>query len=231
MALMIRAGLLLALLLLIPPVLATPANEEMHTSMGDPTPQPGELAGEAGSVMPGEFGSSVSAGGEFPMGRGKSKPFNDPVHGRFLPANEAFRASAWRDDERVYVGFINAEDYYLHRHQFAFDSRDPGVSFGELALPPGELMMHASLGEIYVFYDRVVISAPIEATQADTKPLAITVSFQGCSDQGLCYPPEQIELEAFYGSPPAAFAISPLVILRTTHTDAGALMAMCECSL
>lgn len=151
----------------------------------------------------------VSARGEFPVGRDKSNPFSDPVQGRFLPAKEAFRASAWRDDERVYVGFINAEDYYLHRHQFALDSRDPGVSFAELALPPGELMVHASLGEIHVFYDRVVFSAPIEASDAATEPLTITVTFQGCSDQGLCYPPEQIELEALYGSPPAAFTTSP----------------------
>lgn len=137
----------------------------------------------------------VSARGELPTGRDKSSPFSDPLQGRFLPAKEAFQASAWRDDERLYVGFINAEGYYLHRHQFALASRSPGVSFGELALPPGERMVHASLGEIQVFYDQVVFSAPIEAIESATKPLAITVTFQGCSDQGLCYPPEQIELE------------------------------------
>ncbi|MFC3284951.1 protein-disulfide reductase DsbD domain-containing protein [Litchfieldella rifensis] len=152
---------------------------------------------------------SANAGESFSITGAKRGFLGNGIHGNFLPVNDAFRASAWRDDERVYVGFINAEDYYLHRHQFALDSRDPGVSFGELALPPGEPMVHASLGEIHVFYDQVVFSAPIEAAKADTKPLAITVTFQGCSDRGLCYPPEQIELEAFYGSPPGAFAISP----------------------
>lgn len=148
----------------------------------------------------------VSARGEFPMGRDKDKPFIGLAQERFLPATEAFRASAWRDDERLYIGFLNAEDYYLHRHQFALDSRSPGVSFGALAIPPGEPMVHASLGEIQVFYDQVVVSAPIEASEVTTEPLAITVSFQGCSDQGLCYPPEQVELEAPYSSPPAVFA-------------------------
>lgn len=152
---------------------------------------------------------SASGGESFPT-TGESRRFlGNEMHGGFLPAHEAFRASAWRDDERVYIGFINAEDYYLHRHQFALDSRDPGVSFGELALPPGERMMHASLGKIYVFYDQVVFSAPIEAIKAYTKPLTITVTFQGCSNRGLCYPPEQIDLEALYGSPPAVFATSP----------------------
>ncbi|KFF50352.1 thiol:disulfide interchange protein [Halomonas litopenaei] len=151
----------------------------------------------------------VAARGEFPVGGGKGSTFSNSAQREFLPADEAFRASAWRDDERLYVGFLNAEDYYLHRHQFALDSRDADVSFGELAIPPGEPMVHASLGEIEVFYDQVVFSAPIEASDAATGPLAITVTFQGCSDRGLCYPPEQVELDALHGSPPAAFDSPP----------------------
>ena len=147
----------------------------------------------------------VAAREGMPLGGDNSNPFSDPAQRKFLPAKEAFRASAWRDDERVYVGFLNAKDYYLHRHQFALDSRAPDISVGELAIPPGERMVHASLGEIRVFYDRVVLSAPIEASDAATEPLAITVTFQGCSDQGLCYPPQPVALDALHGSPPAAF--------------------------
>ncbi|WP_227370389.1 hypothetical protein [Halomonas sp. M20] len=65
----------------------------------------------------------VAAREGIPLGGDKSNPFSDLVQGQFLPAKEAFQASAWRDDERLYVGFLNAEDYYLHRHQFALDSR------------------------------------------------------------------------------------------------------------
>ncbi|MGP9466605.1 protein-disulfide reductase DsbD N-terminal domain-containing protein [Halomonas sp. TP35] len=102
----------------------------------------------------------------------KSSPFNRSTQRDFLPATEAFRTTAWRDDDRIYIGFTAAENYYLHRHQFALESLSPGVSFGELALPPGEPMMHASLGEIYVFYDQVVISAPIESNAADNLSVA-----------------------------------------------------------
>lgn len=150
----------------------------------------------------------VAARGEFPLGGDKSSPFSHSAQREFLPAKQAFRASGWRDDERLYIGFIIAEDYYLHRHQFALDSRDPEIRFGELSLPPGERMVHASLGEIYVFYEQVMFSAPIEASEAATEPLAIIVTFQGCSDRGLCYPPEQIELEVLHGSPPVVFANS-----------------------
>jgi thiol:disulfide interchange protein DsbD len=150
----------------------------------------------------------------------KSSPFNRSTQRDFLPATEAFRTTAWRDDDRVYVGFTVAEDYYLHRHQFAIESLSRSINFGELALPPGEPMSHASLGDINVFYNLVLVSAPIEASETVIGPLAVVVTFQGCSDQGLCYPPEQVELISPYGSPPATFATSPS--LGTADSTKGA---------
>jgi thiol:disulfide interchange protein DsbD len=104
----------------------------------------------------------------------KSSPFNRSPQRDFLPAKEAFRTTAWRDDDRVYIGFTAAENYYLHRHQFAIESLSQDINFGELALPPGEPMSHASLGNINVFYDQVLVSAPIEASDTVTGPLLST---------------------------------------------------------
>ncbi|MAX33925.1 MAG: hypothetical protein CME72_12765 [Halomonadaceae bacterium] len=141
-----------------------------------------------------------------PLSSGNPRSSEPLFLGKFLPANEAFQASAWRSDSRLFVGFKNAPGYYLHRHQFALESRDPSASFGELEIPPGELVVHSQLGKLYVFYDKVVLSAPIALGSEDIGPLAISVTFQGCSDDGLCYPPAQTELEAFAGSAPATFA-------------------------
>lgn len=142
------------------------------------------------------------------LGNDQLKNFGNSFIGKFLPVKQAFQASAWRSEGRLYVGLENAPGYYLHRHQFALESRDPTVSLGELDIPPGEFVTHPHLGDMYVFYNQVVFSAPFESVSADAAPLAITVTFQGCSDEGLCYPPAQIELEAFAGSPPAIFAAS-----------------------
>lgn len=151
----------------------------------------------------------ASASERLPWSSNQGKGFADPSLGKFLPVHEAFQASAWRNDGRLYVGFKNATGYYLHRHQFALESRDPAVNFGELKVPPGELIEHPQLGAMYVFYDKVVFSAPIEASGTDPGPLAFTVAFQGCSDEGLCYSPAQVDLEAYPGSPPVFFASSP----------------------
>ncbi|MFD2436762.1 protein-disulfide reductase DsbD [Modicisalibacter luteus] len=121
----------------------------------------------------------------------------------FLPVHEAFQATAWREEGRLHVGFVNAENYYLYRHRFSIESLEPGVELGEIQLPPGQFKSDEFLGDVYVFYDQVALTVPYTGQPEDSLDIAVT--FQGCADAGLCYPPESIELSAFPGSPPAAF--------------------------
>lgn len=154
-------------------------------------------------VMLSLFVAPAIASEDLSLGGSKLGGFGGSPSGQFLPVDEAFQAQAWRENDRLYVSFSNAEGYYLHREQFALASRNPAVRFGPLDLPPGELTKHAYLGEMYVFYGSVVFSAAVEAAQADSGALPVTVTFQGCSDAGLCYPPKQIDIEAFSGLPSA----------------------------
>lgn len=133
--------------------------------------------------------------------------FDDNVRGDdFLPVNQAFQASTWHDEDTLYVGFENAEGYYLYRHRFAVESLEEGVTLGEPRLPPGEFKTDEFLGEVYVFYDRVVMAVPFSG--APEGRLDVAVTFQGCADAGLCYPPERLTLNSLPGSPPALFAVA-----------------------
>lgn len=123
--------------------------------------------------------------------------------GDFLPVMEAFQPSAWHDGETLFVGFENATGYYLYRHQLAVESLDTTLSLGAAAIPPGEFKSDEFLGDVYVFYDRVVFEAPLQGSPQG--PLDIAVHFQGCADAGLCYPPERVELQAPASAMPATF--------------------------
>lgn len=127
---------------------------------------------------------------------------------QFLAVDQAFHAYAWHDDERVYVGIRNEPGHYLYRHRFALESRQPGVTLGTLELPPGEFKHDPYLGDVHVFHDQVEISAPLSKVEdaADTRgSIPVILTFQGCADAGLCYPPEHWTLEAKAGPPPAAY--------------------------
>ncbi|MDW7745085.1 protein-disulfide reductase DsbD [Halomonas sp.] len=122
----------------------------------------------------------------------------------FLPVLEAFQPSAWHDGETLHVGFENAEGYYLYRHQFAVETEVEGLDLGDPALPPGLAKSDEFLGDVNVFYDSVVFEVPV--APGHQGPLDITLTFQGCADAGLCYPPERVELTAPEGEAPATFA-------------------------
>nr|WP_282103430.1 protein-disulfide reductase DsbD [Halomonas getboli] len=129
---------------------------------------------------------------------------NDNSDGDFLPVEEAFQPSAWHDGKTLKIGFENTAGYYLYRHRFSVESTTPGMTLGEPRLPPGKAKTDEFLGEVRVFYDRVVFAVPIEGETSG--PLTLTLGFQGCADAGLCYPPETITLQAPEGQAPAAFA-------------------------
>ncbi|WP_248730123.1 MULTISPECIES: protein-disulfide reductase DsbD [Halomonadaceae] len=122
----------------------------------------------------------------------------------FLRVHEAFQASTWHDDDTLYVGFENAEGYYLYRHRFAVESLDETIMLGDPLLPPGQPHTDEFFGEVSVFYDRVVFEVPIEANDAPEE-VTFALTFQGCADAGLCYPPERLELTSMPGSPPGPF--------------------------
>ncbi|MGM0984734.1 MAG: protein-disulfide reductase DsbD [Pseudomonadota bacterium] len=122
----------------------------------------------------------------------------------FLPVLEAFQPSAWHDGESLYVGIENAEGYYLYRHQFAVETTVDGLELGEPELPAGLAKSDEFLGDVNVFYDSVVFEVPLEPGHQG--PLDVTLTFQGCADAGLCYPPERVELTAPEGEAPAVFA-------------------------
>lgn len=122
----------------------------------------------------------------------------------FLPVLEAFQPSAWHDGETLYVGIENADGYYLYRHQFSVETAENGLTLGDPVLPLGRAKRDEFLGDVNVFYDRVVFEVPLDPGHQG--PLAATLTFQGCADAGLCYPPESVALSAPQSQAPAAFA-------------------------
>ena len=128
--------------------------------------------------------------------------------GDFLPVQEAFQPSAWHDGNTLYIGMEIAEDYYLYRHQFDVkrtdDGSDDSAKLGTPQLPEGTFTTDEFMGDVYVFRDQLLFEVPLEAPHSGPLPLQLT--YQGCADAGLCYPPERVSLQAAQSQPPAMFA-------------------------
>ncbi len=129
----------------------------------------------------------------------------------FLPVREAFRLNLIdASPELVKLRFVAQEGYYLYRHQFKFWTDTPGVVVAEANLPAGERKTDDYFGEVEVYYGVLDVELPIRNPQ--NQPFTLQVTYQGCADKGLCYPPETESLDiggAPTGPPKASTPDSP----------------------
>ena len=123
--------------------------------------------------------------------------------GQFLQPDEAFRLSVPAPSANtVQLRFDIAKGYYLYQERFHFVAQTPGVRLGEPDFPPAHRKFDPNLGHIVAHYrNQVVVPLPVQAAPAK---FALKVTYQGCSDQGLCYPPidkvVEVSLKAFGGN-------------------------------
>lgn len=134
----------------------------------------------------------------------------------FLPVREAFRLSVIdTTPERVKLRFVAAEGYYLYRHRFQFETSDAEVAIAEAKLPAGEQKTDDYFGEVEVYYGVLDVELPVQ--NPDARPFTLQVSYQGCADKGLCYPPETESLDI--GGTPASSALSASSTTGTAGED------------
>ena len=82
------------------------------------------------------------------------------------------------------------DGYYLYRHQFAFQTRDPDqLQLGAAQIPPGKAKHDEYFGDVEVYYHSAEAVVPLTKLSS-TVDTEIGITYQGCADAGLCYPPE-----------------------------------------
>ena len=112
----------------------------------------------------------------------------------FLPVDRAFRVELLAAEPgQLRLRFSNADGYYLYRHRFAFSTDTPGITLGEPRIPPGEQKVDEYFGAIEAHYGVTEILLPVD--NPHERAFTLQVSYQGCADLGLCYPPEVRELK------------------------------------
>jgi thiol:disulfide interchange protein DsbD len=105
----------------------------------------------------------------------------------FLPVREAFQLSLVASTpQSIKLRFVATEGYYLYRHRFQFRAEPADVSLGAAILPKGEQKHDEYFGDVEVYHGVVDVEIP----RTDQRAFTLVVTYQGCADKGLCYPPE-----------------------------------------
>ncbi|MFK7669914.1 protein-disulfide reductase DsbD [Pseudomonas lundensis] len=113
----------------------------------------------------------------------------------FLPANKAFVfTSEPLPSGETRLHWQITDQYYLYKKRFKFDGLDAALT---PVLPQGQEHSDEFFGATQVYRDSLELLIPAGASGQ------VKVSWQGCADAGLCYPPQSQTVD-LGGTQPAA---------------------------
>jgi len=170
--------------------------------------------------------------------------------GDFLPMDQAFVFSAESSSpDRITLRWEIADGYYVYRDKVKVALAEGTATLGTPQMPAGKVHVDEYFGEQVVYYEELLAQVPVSAP-AGTRELALDVSYMGCADAGLCYPPTTRRISVALGAAPPAAAASAappvqseqdllaerirsgnLLAVLATFFGAGLLLAFTPCVL
>lgn len=102
----------------------------------------------------------------------------------YLPANLAFKPILKNNIITIRI----AEGHYLYQDRISVLSDKKAVNFKFLNKPI--VKKFPNQGTYIVYLGKAQLQIPSDIKQP------VTVKYQGCSSQGLCYPPQQVSLNS-----------------------------------
>jgi thiol:disulfide interchange protein DsbD len=148
----------------------------------------GLLAAFAATLLP-----ALALGADFPSKAGIDailKNGRSQAQPEFLPVDEAFQVSTVADGpDKVRVEWVIHEGYYLYKSRIKVATTSKDAQVGATALPTGIKKVDEYFGEQEIYHEGVVGSVPVARAGGGAFELPIDVTYQGCAEAGLCYPP------------------------------------------
>jgi thiol:disulfide interchange protein DsbD len=118
-----------------------------------------------------------------------------------LPAEQAFRFEALvKSRNALLLRWTMPKDYYLYRDKTEITvASPPGVTAGEPDWPSGVAHHDEHFGDTIVYFDQVEVPVPLKGP-ADAKTAELDVAYQGCLENGICYPVMKRHISVDFGA-------------------------------
>jgi len=109
---------------------------------------------------------------------------------KFLPADQVFHVGATAAGaDAIRIDWWIRNGYYLYRSRLKVAAGD-GTALGALQLPAGQIKIDPYFGREEIYRNAVSGTVPVPGgTAGQARTLSLQVTYQGCADAGLCYPP------------------------------------------
>lgn len=108
----------------------------------------------------------------------------------FLPPEQAFMFSASADGpERVRLSWVIAPGYYLYRDRIKASGAAGHDAVGTPVFPEGQTKSDEYFGKQVVYHNELQVLLPVKRSSGGDLNLPLNITYQGCAEAGLCYPP------------------------------------------
>jgi thiol:disulfide interchange protein DsbD len=108
----------------------------------------------------------------------------------FLPPDKAFGLDVIaRDAHTLQANFSVTPTYYLYRDKISFTSMESSAKVAAVNLPKGEIKHDPNFGDTEVFHQSFQALVTLNRTSKAANIITLNAVYQGCSEEGLCYPP------------------------------------------
>ena len=109
-----------------------------------------------------------------------------------LPEDQAFKFETIAiEAETLSARFTMDKNIYLYKDKVELISLTDGISIDSLTFPKSVSKDDPHFGQVEVFFDQIEVDVGITRKKGSSNKLDIEAMFQGCVDEGICYPPSQ----------------------------------------
>jgi thioredoxin:protein disulfide reductase len=108
----------------------------------------------------------------------------------FLLPDKAFRFDALAaGSDQVVLNWEIAEGYYLYRARIKVTTPSASAQLGAPQFPAGQFKTDEYFGRQEIYTRELRVTVPVARAAGGAFSLPLQVTYQGCAEKGLCYPP------------------------------------------
>ncbi|HLJ37233.1 MAG TPA: protein-disulfide reductase DsbD [Steroidobacteraceae bacterium] len=108
----------------------------------------------------------------------------------FLQPDQAFRFEATAaGSDRAQLIWEIADGYYLYRARIKVATSSTAAQLGAPEFPAGQIKNDEYFGRQEIYHHELRVAVPVARATGGPFTLPLEVTYQGCAEAGLCYPP------------------------------------------
>ena len=107
-----------------------------------------------------------------------------------LPESQAFKLETIAmDSNTLSARFTMSPNVYLYKDKVKLTSLTDGIKIKQLTFPQSDSKNDPHFGDVAVYFNQIEVSVTIDRKNDSANKIKLQAEFQGCVDEGICYPP------------------------------------------